>query len=467
MIDGHHSGECRPAAVRGLAHVVATARAFAEALGSLAPGELPDAGALGAAGRAWMRSGTGSRPVGSRCWGCGTPGWRGPPTAPSPVPGGWRHAPNRPGARWRQSPRGAWPAGDAGHRARRSSPVTSASRRCGSSSTSPRHLPDAYTEARSGPGRAGPDRAASTRSPSCWPAGAPSSTPPAKKQRAARDYAERSLHISPTFGGAWRTDGNLTAEVGEIFRTAIDRRARDLYRAEKAAADATGDTVTSTPAERRHDALLELLLQPPPPATPATTSTFPPSPPSSTSPPSPTPHPPTSSAKPKQAPPSPPPPHCAGAATPPSPASSPHPPPPPSTSATPPGSPTPPNAAPSPHGTAAAPSPAATDHPAGPAPTTSSTGSTADPPASGTKPSSAPSTTTASTKAATDSNASPTANSNAPDPTAPPSPSPSTAGTTPPDRGPGRAPGQRASGAGAGRRSTASHVPSPTGARRR
>ncbi len=80
-------------------------------------------------------------------------------------------------------------------------------------------------------------------------------------ERAARDHAERSLHISSTFGGAWRTDGNLTAELGEIFRNAIDHRARARYRAEKAEADANGEKVTSTAAQRRHDALHELLLQ--------------------------------------------------------------------------------------------------------------------------------------------------------------------------------------------------------------
>ncbi len=82
-----------------------------------------------------------------------------------------------------------------------------------------------------------------------------------EEERVARDHAERSLHISSTFGGAWRTDGNLTAEAGEVIRNAVDRRARQRYRAEKAAADANGEKVTSTAAQRRHDALLELILQ--------------------------------------------------------------------------------------------------------------------------------------------------------------------------------------------------------------
>ena len=45
------------------------------------------------------------------------------------------------------------------------------------------------------------------------------------------------------------------------FRNAIDRRAREIYRAEKAEADANGEKVKSTAAQRRHDALLELILQ--------------------------------------------------------------------------------------------------------------------------------------------------------------------------------------------------------------
>ncbi len=222
-----------------------------------------------------------------------------------------------------------------------------------------------------------------------------------EEERAARDYAERSLHVSPLLDGAWRTDGNLTAELGEIFRNAIDRRARAMYRAEKAEADANGDKVDvhrrATPPRRPPRA-------PPPshrrrrrrqrrerprhhrrhrrhqaPRREARRDRRR-----------------DRSRHPRVLPR----PRCGGAATPASPASSPHPPPPPSTSATPPGSPTARNAERWPPETAAAPSPAATDHPAGPAPTTSSTGSTADPPASGTKPCSAPSTTTASTKAA-------------------------------------------------------------------
>ena len=196
-----------------------------------------------------------------------------------------------------------------------------------------------------------------------------------------------------------------------MFRNAIDHRARARYRAEKAAADANGEKVKSTAAQRRHDALHELILQ----ATaagddgnglnvPAITAIIdvtklPDAEPAEivgeteagT---------PVTAQRPR----------CGGAATPASPASSPDPTPPPSTSATPPGSPTAPNAAPSPPETAAAPSRAVTDHPAGPAPTTSPTGSTAERPASGTRPCCAASTTTASTKAASDSNASPTAN---------------------------------------------------------
>ncbi len=69
------------------------------------------------------------------------------------------------------------------------------------------------------------------------------------------------MHISPLLDGAWRGDANFTTEAGEIIRNAVDRRAREIYRAEKAAADANGDKVKSTAAQRRHDALLELILQ--------------------------------------------------------------------------------------------------------------------------------------------------------------------------------------------------------------
>ena len=69
------------------------------------------------------------------------------------------------------------------------------------------------------------------------------------------------MHVSPLLDGAWRGDANFTTEAGEIIRNAVDRRAREIYRAEKAEADANGDKVKSTPAQRRHDALLELILQ--------------------------------------------------------------------------------------------------------------------------------------------------------------------------------------------------------------
>ena len=82
-----------------------------------------------------------------------------------------------------------------------------------------------------------------------------------EEERAARQHDQRSLHISPLLDGAWRGDATFTTEAGEIVRNAVDRRAREIYRAEKAAADANGDKVKSTAAQRRHDALLELILQ--------------------------------------------------------------------------------------------------------------------------------------------------------------------------------------------------------------
>ena len=82
-----------------------------------------------------------------------------------------------------------------------------------------------------------------------------------EEERSTRQHDQRSLHISPLLDGAWRGDATFTTEAGEIVRNAIDRRAREIYRAEKAAADANGDKVKSTAAQRRHDALHELILQ--------------------------------------------------------------------------------------------------------------------------------------------------------------------------------------------------------------
>ncbi len=323
MIDGHHSDEDPPRGGSGVARVLA-ADAFCSrgADGRCAPGSSPTPRCRSC----WSsstRRGTGSLRVGSRCWGCGTRGWRGRPMAPSPGPGGWRHAPNRPVARCRARSASRAGCGRCRSRRRRSCPVTSATRRCGSSSTSRRTCPTP-TPRRRGSWSSRCRPCASTRSPSCWPAGGPWSTPTAKKNAPHASYEQRSLHVSPLFDGAWRGDANFTTEAGEIIRNAVDRRAREIYRAEKAAADANGDqgqehrrrNAATTPSSSSSS-------KPPPPATPATASTSRPSPPSSTSPSSPTPNPPRSSARPNTAPPCPPPPRCGGAATPASPASSP------------------------------------------------------------------------------------------------------------------------------------------------
>jgi hypothetical protein len=82
-----------------------------------------------------------------------------------------------------------------------------------------------------------------------------------EEARAASQYEARSLHLSPLLDGAWRGDANFTSEAGEIIRNAVDRRARAIYRAEKTEADTNGEKVKSTAAQRRHDALLELILQ--------------------------------------------------------------------------------------------------------------------------------------------------------------------------------------------------------------
>jgi hypothetical protein len=124
-----------------------------------------------------------------------------------------------------------------------------------------------------------------------------------EEARAARQHEQRSWHVSPLLDGAWRGDANFTTEAGEVIRNAVDRRARALYRAEKAAADANGEKVRSTARNAATTPSSSSSSRPPRRATKATASTSPPSPPSSTSPDSPTPRRVRSSARPKPAPP--------------------------------------------------------------------------------------------------------------------------------------------------------------------
>ena len=133
------------------------------------------------------------------------------------------------------------------------------SRRCGSSSTSPATSPTPTpTQRRSWWSRS--RRCASTRSPSCWPAGALLSTATAKKHalRASTGTVPERL-AAPAGRVAHRRQPHRRGRRDLPQRHRPPRR--ELYRAEKAEADANGEKVKSTAAQRRHDALLELLLQ--------------------------------------------------------------------------------------------------------------------------------------------------------------------------------------------------------------
>lgn len=79
--------------------------------------------------------------------------------------------------------------------------------------------------------------------------------------RDADSQEARAVHLSETFRGTWSLNGTLTGEAGEVLRNELDRRARAAFEAEKALADANGTVVTTTAAQRRADALLEMALQ--------------------------------------------------------------------------------------------------------------------------------------------------------------------------------------------------------------
>lgn len=82
--------------------------------------------------------------------------------------------------------------------------------------------------------------------------------PESDTQRSDRVYCGRNVHLSQTFQNGWALNGDLPDEGGEILKAAIDRWASKLYESERAACAETGDSITSTPAQRRADALVEI-----------------------------------------------------------------------------------------------------------------------------------------------------------------------------------------------------------------
>ena len=77
----------------------------------------------------------------------------------------------------------------------------------------------------------------------------------------AHHHAARGVHLSRTFEGMWRLDGQLTPEAGQILADALDRRVRELFAAARAQADAEGTAVSVTYPQLRADALVELATQ--------------------------------------------------------------------------------------------------------------------------------------------------------------------------------------------------------------
>ncbi len=85
--------------------------------------------------------------------------------------------------------------------------------------------------------------------------------PDGAADRAARRHERRAVHLSQTLDGMWRLDGILTPEDGEVLHRALTRITDALFAAEKATADASNVPVTTTPAQRRADALTLLAMQ--------------------------------------------------------------------------------------------------------------------------------------------------------------------------------------------------------------
>jgi hypothetical protein len=259
MIDGHHSGEVPPCGGSGAAHVLATAQAFADALAGLCPGDLPDAALselLVELDAEWNRLAAG-RVALLGVWDARV-AWAGDGAQSG---AGWV------AARTEQA-RGAVSSEIRVARGLRAMPVTEKAFLSGDLGFAKvrllvdlaKDLPDAYAEHEAFL----VEQVQTVRVDQVpivlarWRAFFDTD---GEEARAARQHDQRSWHVSPLLDGAWRGDANFTTEAGEVIRNAVDRRARAMYRAEKAEADANGTKVKSTAAQRRHDALLELLLQ--------------------------------------------------------------------------------------------------------------------------------------------------------------------------------------------------------------
>lgn len=88
--------------------------------------------------------------------------------------------------------------------------------------------------------------------------------PDGAESDADADFAARHLHLSQTWRGTWRLDGQLDPIGGEEFHTELWRIEQELFRADWADAKTLhgenfrGDHLARTPTQRRADALVEM-----------------------------------------------------------------------------------------------------------------------------------------------------------------------------------------------------------------
>ncbi len=88
--------------------------------------------------------------------------------------------------------------------------------------------------------------------------------PDGTERSAERQHADRRLHLSQTFGGAWSLEGLFDPINGAILANVLGRIDKELFEADWAEArERVGDKVCAgdlarTPAQRRADALVEM-----------------------------------------------------------------------------------------------------------------------------------------------------------------------------------------------------------------
>ncbi len=259
MIDGHHSGEVPSPAGSGAAHVLAAMRSAADALTGLCPGELPDAALselLVELDAAWNRLSAGrvgllgvwdARVAWAADGAQSGPGWVAARTeqARSAVAGEIRVAR---GLRAMPITEKAFLSGDLGF-AKVRLLVDLAS-----------DLPDAYTDAEGflvetvQTVRVDQVPIVLAR----WRALVDTA---GEEERAARDYAEGPCTSPPPWEGPGAPTATSPPSSARSSATPSTAAPASMYRAEKAEADANGTKVETTAAQRRHDALLELILQ--------------------------------------------------------------------------------------------------------------------------------------------------------------------------------------------------------------